>query len=278
MSALAERMLALSRQKIAAGQRPVLGLNGPVGAGKTTLAQQLRQAFAAAGLQLAVASIDDAYLPWPERCQRMAGNPFGVSRVPPGSHDPSALLEPIRAWRQAPWTPTLVLPRFDKRLRSGEGDRIADWEGPADAVLLEGWLVGCRPLPDSALRSWMEGARLDAARSSWLLRCNQALEAYQALWQTMDAFVMLWPVQWGLPRRWRLQAEARQRRAGGGWLSVTDLDRMIQASLSSLPADLYQRPLLSSACWVIELDGLRRCTWEGSGVAMVERLTQASSA
>ena len=276
-------LLQECRRRIAAGHRPVLALNGPVGAGKSTLSARLRESFAGAGLQLAVASIDDAYLPLRLRRSRMAGNPFGVSRVPPGSHDPLALLEPIRHWRQRPWrgaaqaTACLQLPRFDKRICGGEGDRVEAWQGEADAVLLEGWLLGCRPVSSGALSAWSEQRGLESAQQAWLLRCNEALEGYQPLWNALDALVMLWPRDWRSPRRWRLQAEARQRRAGGGWLTVPELDRIVQASLGSLPPELYQRPLLPSAFWVRELDSRRRSLWQGSGDAMVERLTQASS-
>ena len=45
-------------------QRAVVALNGPVGAGKTTLGSLLQQRAAAQGLTLAVCSIDDFYLPW----------------------------------------------------------------------------------------------------------------------------------------------------------------------------------------------------------------------
>ncbi|MEN9496002.1 MAG: hypothetical protein RLZZ137_1042 [Cyanobacteriota bacterium] len=271
------------RRHIAAGHRPVLGLNGPVGAGKSTLSACLRESFASAGLRLAVASIDDAYLPLPLRRSRMAGNPFGVSRVPPGSHDPSALLEPIRCWRQqhagegvqaGAW---LTLPRFDKRLCGGEGDRVEDWQGEADVVLLEGWLLGCRPVSSSVLLAWSEQQGLEKAQQIWLLRCNEALRDYQPLWDVLDALLMLWPRDWRSPRRWRLQAESRQRRAGGGWLTPPELERIVQASLGSLPPELYVWPLLSSAFWIRELDGRRRCLWQGSGDAMVERLTQPSS-
>jgi pantothenate kinase-related protein Tda10 len=166
--ALTLLLLQDCRRMIQAGHRPVLGLNGPVGSGKSTLSRQLRQDFARAGLQLAVASIDDAYLPWAERRQRMAGNPFGVSRVPPGSHDPAALAEPILCWREQPWsgdgraTAALDLPRFDKTLRDGEGDRTTNWHGQADVVLLEGWLLGCRPVPEHELLAWSAAAGLNA--------------------------------------------------------------------------------------------------------------------
>jgi len=94
---LEDALLAWCQQETRSGRRPVIGLNGPVGAGKSTLARSLQQRFVAADLQLAVASIDDAYLPWQQRLEAMAGNPYGVNRVPPGSHDPAALLAGIRA-------------------------------------------------------------------------------------------------------------------------------------------------------------------------------------
>ena len=282
--ALTLLLLQDCRRMIDAGHRPVLGLNGPVGSGKSTLSRQLRQEFARAGLQLAVASIDDAYLPWAERRQRMAGNPFGVSRVPPGSHDPAALADPILCWREQPWsgdgraTAALDLPRFDKTLRDGEGDRTSNWHGQADAVLLEGWLLGCRPVPEQELLAWSAAAGLEAPAQAWLQRSNQALLAYLQLWGTIDQLVMLLPSSWNLPRRWRFQAEARQRRSGGGWLRPERLDQLVQATLQSLPAPLYQRPLLQRARWVRELDARRRCRWQGPGGELVNRLDQSSSA
>jgi D-glycerate 3-kinase len=276
-------LLGKARRCIAAGHRPVFGLNGPVGAGKTTLSQRLRGAFDAAGLQLAVASIDDAYLPLQLRRRRMAGNPFGVSRVPPGSHDPGSLLDPIQNWRALPWrapgvaTAALQLPRFDKRICGGEGDRVADWQGEADALLLEGWMLGCRRLPLASLRAWPGLAALDERQRRWLVRCNRSLQAYADLWDAINALVVLWPRDWRSPRRWRLQAEARQRRAGGGWLEAVELERIIQATLKSLPPELHQQPLLATACWVRELDGRRRCLWQGSGASMTGRLAQSSS-
>jgi D-glycerate 3-kinase len=283
-AALTLLLLQDCRRMIDAGHRPVFGLNGPVGSGKSTLSRQLRQDFARAGLQLAVASIDDAYLPWAERRQRMAGNPFGVSRVPPGSHDPAALAEPIRCWREQPWKvdgraiAALELPRFDKTFYGGEGERTANWHGQADAVLLEGWLLGCRPVPEQELVAWSAAAGLDAPAQAWLQRSNQALTAYLELWDTIDQLVLLWPSSWNLPRRWRFQAEARQRRSGGGWLRPEQLDQLVQATLQSLPAPLYQHPLLQRACWVRELDARRRCRWQGPGGELLKRLDQSSSA
>jgi D-glycerate 3-kinase len=272
---LEEQLLQVCREQRGCGRPAVLGLNGPVGAGKTTFARRLQQHCAEAGLRLAVASIDDAYLPWGERLQAMTGNPYGVTRVPPGSHDPALLCRCVDRWRNAGGG-CLQLPRFDKTLREGEGDRAVDWQGEADALLLEGWLLGCRPLdPGLAERALAERpGGLDAAERAWALRCNGALDAYQPLWSRLDQLVQLWPQRWELPRRWRFQAEARQRRFGGGWLSGRALNRLVDASIKSLPPALYQEPVLAHASWVRLLDGRRRCVWEGSGGAAFLRLTQ----
>ena len=226
-------------------RRPVLLLNGPVGAGKSTLVRQLARLAPAHGLRLAVASIDDAYLPLPERLRRLAGNPFGVNRVPPGSHDVDLLLDRIEAWRAGC---SLRMPRFDKTLAAGQGDRCGESEEFADALLLEGWLMGCRPLGQAAITRALgdlHGWNLSEAERSWLPRWDRALESYEPLWRISDGLWVLRPRSWTLPRRWRFQAEARQRRAGGGWLEPRELERLVRSSLHSLPPPLYQDPLVA---------------------------------
>ncbi len=236
---------------------PLLALNGPVGAGKTSLGRLLVRLAPLAGVRLAVASIDDLYLPWPERRSVLAGNPFGVWRVPPGSHDLPLLLQQLAEWRRSG---LLRLPRFDKTLADGQGDRSGWSECRADALVLEGWLMGCLPLGSERLSealdraqagvkpgaggvegSWATG--LSGQELEWLPRWDRALEAYGPLWQECDGLWLLRPSRWSLPRRWRLQAEARQRRTGGGWLSAAEVGAMVRASLHSLPPALYQDPL-----------------------------------
>lgn len=251
---------------------PLLALNGPVGAGKTSLGRLLLGLAPLAGLRLAVASIDDLYLPWSRRQQALSGNPFGVGRVPPGSHDLPLLLDRLAQWRRQG---VLRLPRFDKRLAGGEGDRDGWEERTADALLLEGWLMGCRALePELLARRLADGDGLEeltAAERRWLPRWNRELASYHPVWEACDGLWLLLPERWSLVRRWRFQAESRQRRTGGGWLSPDAVERLVRASLCSLPPKLYQEPLLARTnhspgtgegpplLGAVVLDGRRRC-------------------
>ena len=253
----------------AAPRRPVLALNGPVGAGKTSLGRALERLAAQAGLRLLVASIDDLYLPAEQRRQVLAGNPFSVSRVPPGSHDLPLLLTALQSWRAGD---PLRLPRFDKTLAGGEGDRSGWREQPSDALVIEGWLMGCRALGPLGLEAPLQsGAGLDPLSSeerSWMPFWDSHLAAYGELWGACDGLWLLRPERWSLPRRWRFQAEARQRRAGGGWLKADQPNGLVRATLHSLPPALYQDPLLEQAPYLepwlpleggVILDGRRRC-------------------
>ncbi len=253
-----EPLLAQLQMLGRSGQRAVLALNGPVGAGKSTMARALQQQAAGLGLGLAVASIDDFYLPWEQRQRALEGNPFGVSRVPPGSHDVALALDCLDVWQAGG---ALRLPRFDKTLRGGLGDRSAEELVEAEVLLLEGWLLGCRSLGREALATIQPPAGLHAEELAWLPRWDQALEAYQPLWQRCAQLWLLRPQSWQSPRRWRLQAEAKQRRRGEAWLPGKELDRVVRASLCSLPPSLYQDPLLEIASGYAVLDSRRR--WIG---------------
>jgi D-glycerate 3-kinase len=246
------------------GRRPVVALNGPVGAGKTTLGRVLLERAEALGVHLAVASIDDFYLPWPARQRALVGNPFGVSRVPPGSHDVTLALAAVQAWRAGG---PLCLPRFDKALRAGQGDQAGTVEVAADALLLEGWLLGCQPLGVAPLERALQSGILDGLtpqERAWLPRWDRLLQGYQPLWRQCDQLWLLRPQSWTWPRRWRFQAEAQQRGRGFAWLQPSELNGLVRASLCSLPPALYQDPLISQSKGYALLDRRRR--WIGGGV------------
>jgi D-glycerate 3-kinase len=298
--ALVLPLLTRCQREVAKGKRLLIGLNAPVGAGKSSLGAWLSALAPALGLSLSSLSIDDFYWPWQERISRMAGNPFGVDRVPPGSHDADLLARQLTRWRQEG---ILRWPRFDKRLRQGRGDRSGWSAQQADVVLLEGWMIGCRAIGPAALAGRLErlggGAALGLTpeEQAWLPHWDAALLPYAPVWAQLDGLWVLRPLDWSWPRRWRFQAEARQRRLGGSMggdagisasafrsstegpltaaiaLRGADLERIVRASLCSLPPALYQDPLV----WctdpgqeqVVEavglLDSRRRFRWMGTG-------------
>jgi D-glycerate 3-kinase len=253
------------------------------------------------GLRLGVASIDDFYLPWQERLEALAGNPFGVSRVPPGSHDIGLLEESLRHWRGGgPWE----RPRFDKSLRGGQGDRTGVEQVSCEAVVVEGWLMGCRPLGLAAeAETQRQATGLSPAELAWLPHWDRQLARYQGAWSEFGELWVLRPTDWSLPRRWRFQAEARQRRAvmaaqgqdrqdggegqsaasgGGSWLDPRALDALVRSSLASLPPPLYQDPLLEQSLpvptrAVAWLDSRRRCVACRAPLVRVDQASPASS-
>ncbi|MFQ6539118.1 MULTISPECIES: hypothetical protein [Aphanothece] len=297
-------LLARLLHGVESGGRPAVAINGPVGVGKSSLARVLQVLAARLGLRLGVASIDDFYLPWQARLDALAGNPFGVSRVPPGSHDIGLLEESLRRWRGGgAW----VRPRFDKSLRGGQGDRAGVDRIACDAVVVEGWLMGCRPLGLEADTAVVQAERLAPglapAELAWLPHWDRQLEGYQGAWSAFGELWVLRPTDWSLPRRWRFQAEARQRRAltagqrrgrldagaqqsamggGGAWLEPRALEALVRSSLASLPPALYQDPLLEQSLpvptrAVAWLDSRRRCVACRAPLLGRDQASEASS-
>lgn len=169
-----------------------MGIQGPVGSGKSTGVRVLAAALAARGISSADLSLDDLYHP--------AG--VGPPRGPPGSHDLSRGLRVLRDF-EAGMDP-LRLPRFDKEARGGAGDRVPDRELPRARVLLfEGWFVGS-PVPS----------------------------AYRPLWEELKELWVIRAPSVDLIRRWRHDAEEPRRRVGRGLSPAQVdalLDRMMQA-------------------------------------------------
>ena len=122
----------------------VVGLCGPQGAGKSTLAAGLVHELADHGVTTAVLSIDDLYLTRRERRALAADvHPLLAVRGPPGTHDVQLGLDTF--YRLARAGPVQV-PRFDKA--TDERKPHVEWPtlaGPAQVVLFEGWCVGARP-------------------------------------------------------------------------------------------------------------------------------------
>lgn len=195
----------------------LLGLCAPPGSGKSWLSRQLGHAVVAV-------SIDDLYWPQPKLQQHQRGLP--------GSHDLPRLAQLLDEFRAKGRT---LVPRFDKTLAAGAGDRVQDEPLAGSLLLLEGWCVGSR--------------------------CHPELTSYEAIWQRLDGLLVLIPPSHNHVLRWRLQAEARQRRRGGGALSAEAVAAMMRRYYSCLPPEQCFQPLLQCPTlptWSLQLDHRRR--------------------
>jgi D-glycerate 3-kinase len=216
------------------GEGPcVLGIVGPQGAGKSTLARALVLAFEAAGRRAATLSLDDLYLPLATRERLRREDPeLHRFRGPPGSHDVdlgAALLDGLHAGR------ALVLPRFDKAAADGRGARREEGEsvGVLDVLVFEGWFLGAQP---------GDGTPADPVQA----RAEAALATYASLFEGIDRLVALVPPSPAASLRWREAAEVPLRRAGGG-KSPEEIAAFVRHFQRVLDAERVLAPLVARA-------------------------------
>ena len=194
-------------------RRPLfVGLQGPQGSGKSYTSKLLQNHLSSPplGLRVAVLSIDDLYLPH-TALQSLAesnpGNRLLHGRGQPGTHDIDLGLRIFGALSECQKS-DVELPRFDKSLHNGEGDRLPmDGSGVIirqppclDVVILEGWFVGFYPITTEELEkrwrdTWVKESAIlgigELAGKSQVMQLNELLHQYVKLWGYLDALVQV---------------------------------------------------------------------------------------
>ncbi|KAF8911481.1 P-loop containing nucleoside triphosphate hydrolase protein [Gymnopilus junonius] len=223
-----------------------VALQGPQGSGKSTLSARLQSDLQAPphSLRVAVLSIDDLYLPHEGLVSLATSNSENIlwkGRGQPGTHDVDLGVQILSALKHG--ASEVELPRFDKSLFGGEGDRLPmDTSGPVikqpppvDIVIFEGWCVGFNPISDEELLSrwngiWTEERhklRLEEDQMGRLVdirAINEKLKDYARLWSYFDVFVQLRPLppsssdlsQHAIIYKWRLEQEHNMKALNGG--------------------------------------------------------------
>lgn len=207
---LADHVAALHAAK---GGPLCVGIQGPQGAGKSTLTQLLGRVLTdVAGLRVAVLSIDDLYLTRSERAELAARlSPLFFTRGVPGTHD-VALGTRVLAALTRPGS--VALPRFDKTRDDRAPD--ASWptvDGPADVILFEGLWIGLTPLDDAELAEPVNALEAEEdPHRTWRTHANRALrETYPALFAPCELLVHFAVPDFACVRRWRGGAEHAMR-------------------------------------------------------------------
>jgi D-glycerate 3-kinase len=212
----------------ALGRTVVIGLCGPQGSGKSTIAAVARRLLAERGLSAAVLSLDDLYLPKEERARLAAEvHPLLATRGPPGTHDAELGIELLAALARPG---EVFLPQFDKAADTRR--EVAAWPhvvAPLDVVLFEGWCVGARPQPPEALIAPVNALEAEADPDGrWRTFVNTALDgAYRPLFARLDRLVLLEPPGFEAVAGWRAEQEAKLRARTGHGMPEAAIARFV---------------------------------------------------
>ncbi|MCC6648326.1 MAG: hypothetical protein IT374_22495 [Polyangiaceae bacterium] len=228
----------------------IIGINGPQGCGKSSLARHLVDALDVIGVRAVDLSIDDFYLRRDAQLELAARHPRDRTlehRGYPGTHDVELGRRTLAALADGRRT---LAPVYDKSAHAGRGDRapVTAWrmiEPPLDLVILEGWMLGFEPLAEDRVPGELRAP-------------NALLGAYDAWTSLLDGRVALSPASIDDIVTWRVDAERARRARGEPALSDDDardyVERFLPAYRAYLPGLARARAGSPSLTLTIGLD------------------------
>lgn len=243
--------LAEQRQRL---QRPFIqGILGGQGTGKTTLGSVLTLILQQLRYHTLSLSLDDLYKTYTDRQQLQLQDPRLVWRGPPGTHDVELGIQVLDQLRQPLPGQPIVIPRFDKSLYQGAGDRTdPEVVSNIDIILFEGWFVGVCPIDPVLFETAPPPITTENDRV-FARDMNARLYDYLALWERLDRLMVLVPVDYRLSKQWRQQAEQRMIARGKSGMSETEISMFVDYFWRALHPELLIPPLLQQADLVIEI-------------------------
>ena len=242
--------LQLKRHRDTYSRSFIQGILGGQGTGKTTLTRILQILLGAMGYRTVGLSIDDLYKTYEERCRLRQSDPRLKWRGPPGTHDVDLGIQTLDLIRTATLETEIYLPKFDKSLHGGEGDRTEPERVQGiDIVLFEGWFLGTRPVPESAFGQ--APSPIDTEDDKAFARSiNQRLQDYLPLWDRLDSLLVLYPDDYRISKEWRLQAEHQMKAQGKTGMSDQTIHEFVEYFWRALHPELFITPLKHNGNYV----------------------------
>jgi D-glycerate 3-kinase len=234
------------------GRPMVQGILGGQGTGKTTLGNLLTLILRHLGLNTLNWSLDDLYKTFSDRRLLQTQDPRLLWRGPPGTHDVALGIETLDRLRQNSNQP-ISIPRFDKSLHNGAGDRTPPQQVQnIDIILFEGWFVGVQPI-DPAAFDPAPPPIVTEADCAFARDMNACLHGYLPLWQRLDSLWVLYLPEYRLSKQWRKQAEQHMRATGKPGMSDAAIDAFVDYFWQALHPLLFMPTALQTADLIIEL-------------------------
>ncbi|BAZ41095.1 hypothetical protein NIES4101_70570 [Calothrix sp. NIES-4101] len=244
--------LQMAEQHQNLGRPLIQGILGGQGTGKTTLARGVSSILGEMGYHAACLSLDDLYKTYRDRMFLQQQDPRLIWRGPPGTHDINLglnVLDQIRNSQANSQTPVSI-PRFDKSLHNGAGDRTKPETIPhVDILLFEGWFVGVRPIEDAAFNH-LPPPIITALDKAFACDMNQQLNEYLPLWERLDHLILLYPQDYRYSVQWRKQAEHDMKASGKRGMTDMQIEEFVNYFWRALHPELFLKPLVNSSTYV----------------------------